>query len=139
MKRFAKYLGLAGCLALCLGLSACYIAPDDINQDTLTTTSGEALPFQTLAPTATVEITPDVVAVETQNLFGSPTARPTISTTDSAGPTQSPGWRDWETVAEDTLGPQGVSPTPDTSVIVFGPTRTPSYETAAVTEAPPEA
>ena len=134
MKRFVKYLGLAGCLALCLGLSACYIAPDDINQDQLSTTVGGALTFQTLAPTATVEITPDVVAVETQNLFGTPTPRPAIGTTDAPGPTASPGWQGWEPVTEDTMTPQGESPTPDSSVIVFGPTATPSYEVPAVTE-----
>ena len=66
--RGEKILGLAAMLGLCLALSGCYIAPDDINENNGYQTNSGNLPFQTLAPTATVEVTPDTVAVETQNL-----------------------------------------------------------------------
>ncbi|MBQ8073848.1 MAG: hypothetical protein IJ231_08815, partial [Clostridia bacterium] len=76
---------LAACLGLCLTLAGCYIAPDDVNNGGYQTSSGNLPPFQTLAPTATVEVTPDTVVIETQNLFG--TGVPTISVTNS-GPQQ---------------------------------------------------
>ncbi len=134
------------CLALCLTLSGCYIAPDDINNNQGSTTTGGALPFQTLAPTATVETTPDTVVVETQNLFGENTdnGRPgqqTIAVTNSAAtPTPTPGpndgntgWNDWGTVSETTADPQ-TSASPDSSVIVFE-TATPAPDTTTAGQA----
>ena len=140
-KRILKYAGLACCLALCLLLSGCYIAPDDLNNGAYTTTNG-ALPFQTLAPTPTVEVTPDTVVIETQNLYGAPTqwggGLQTIAVTDStptATPSPAPGgsggWNDWGTVSE--TGAQGAqTPTPDASTVVFA-TPTPG---GAATAAP---
>ena len=64
-----KVILLLLCLGLCLFLTGCYIAPDDISNDGGYQTSGGNLPFQTLAPTATVEVTPDTVVIETQNIF----------------------------------------------------------------------
>ena len=66
MKKYLKYIALAGALSLCLLLTACYQPPDDVNHGVPTGT-GNALPFQTLAPTATVTMTPDTVVIETQN------------------------------------------------------------------------
>ena len=114
-KRVWKYAGLAACLGLCLGLSACYIAPDDITDGYTTPDNGGSLPFQTLAPTATAVITPETVVVVTQDLFGGQERFPTIAVTDSS-PADTPtptkaegggGWGDWGTVA-------GATPTPTT-------------------------
>ena len=126
--RIWKYLGLAACLGLCLFLTGCYIAPDDIsNTGGFQTVSGN-LPFQTLAPTATVAVTPDTVVIETQNLFGGDSNfdyranypnSGVIGVTDSsqqtpAGPGATPtpnaggnGWSDWGTVSTGTDAPQG--------------------------------
>ncbi len=157
-KRIIKYLGLTGALALCLVLSSCYIAPDDINTG-VTVTTGGSLPFQTLAPTPTVEVTPDTVVIETQNpnnnVWGNPgntgnTAQQTIAVIDSsATPTPTPdaggaGWNDWGTVAGTDSNGNQVTATPNTSTVVFQ-TPTPSgvavvtptpRTTTAVTKAP---
>ena len=58
MKKILKIAALAAVLALCLILTGCYNAPDDVNTGA-PTGAGNALPFQTLAPTATVAVTPD--------------------------------------------------------------------------------
>ena len=138
-KRTVKYVGLAACLALCLMLSSCYIAPDDLNNNGYSTTNG-ALPFQTLAPTPTVEVTPDTVVIETQNLFGNPAnggAGQTIAVTNTAAtPTPTPqgssgGWDDWGTVSETTGNVQATA-TPDSSTVVFA-TQTPSGATDVTT------
>ena len=138
MKRqWGKGILLTGCLGLCLMLTGCYIAPDDINDGGYRTDSGN-LPFQTLAPTATVEVTPDTVVIGTQNLFGN---NPTIAVTDSGPqvtpasesatptptmPAGSAGWSDWGTVSGTTATPQpGVNvsvlpeSSPESSTIVF--------------------
>ncbi|MBQ3705217.1 MAG: peptidoglycan-binding protein [Clostridia bacterium] len=153
--RGKKILMLAGLLGLCLGLSGCYIAPDDINgQDAGRTDSG-SLPFMTLAPTATVEVTPDTVAIETQHLYptqqggsiavtnsGTQAPEPTPTPTQAGG---SSGWSDWGTVSS------GETPTPDPgwtetqpsdtsqgggTVILTTRTPAPGSESAAVTSAP---
>ena len=64
MKRSGKIIALAAALVLCLLLTGCYQAPDDVNNGG-ETNAGNNLPFQTLQPTATVTMTPDTVAVET--------------------------------------------------------------------------
>ena len=138
-----RTLPLSVCLGLCLLLTGCYIAPDDINNNGGYQTDSSNLPFQTLAPTATVEVTPDTVAIQTQNLFGPGT---TIAVTDSGAtappdfgqvqqpgatptPTMPPGsggWSDWGTVSGVTQTPQaGVTVSilpeisPQSSTIVF--------------------
>lgn len=113
MKKNLKITALAAMLALCLILTGCYNAPDDVNSGSPTAT-GNALPFQTLAPTATVEVTPDTIVIETQNIFGGETSgSPTPTPTAPAGGGN--GWSDWGTVQD------GATPTPNptSSVIVF--------------------
>ena len=139
-RRKWKEAALAGMLGLCLLLTGCYIAPDDINTGGETGTVNN-LPFQTLAPTPTVTIEPDIVVVETQNVFG---GYNTAGTTYSGSvPTPTPtqpqtggGWNDWgtvqttgETAAPETAG-NNASPTPISGVITFT-TPTPTLEGAA--------
>ncbi len=158
-----RALPISACLGLCLLLTGCYIAPDDISSGDYRTDSGN-LPFQTLAPTATVEVTPDTVVVPTQNLFGpgntiavtdtgtavtpnpgqpaSPEATPTPTMPPGTG-----GWSDWGTVSGVTPTPQpgpvvSVLPetSPQSSTIVFV-TPTPGSQTGqtpVVTAAPRE-
>ena len=113
MKKILKIAALAAVLALCLILTGCYNAPDDVNNGAPTGT-GNALPFQTLAPTATVEVTPDTIVVETQNIFGGETSgvqTPTPTPPEGGGN----GWNDWGTVQDGTTP----TPNPTSSVIVF--------------------
>ena len=113
MKRILKSAGLAAMLALCLLLTGCYNAPDDVNNGSPTGT-GNALPFQTLAPTATVEVTPDTIVIETQNIFSGETGgNPTPTPTPPGGGGN--GWNDWGTVQDGTTP----TPNPTSSVIVF--------------------
>ena len=161
MNRKRKILALAGLMALMLALSGCYIAPDDINDTNSYATNSGNLPFQTLAPTATVAVTPDTVVIETQNLYNIQNGgqiQTTYSAPDipeetaPATPTPAPGgsgWSDWGTVSGVTSMPESgwtvsVAPTstPDSSTIIFE-TRTPSpggsgtgTGPAAVTAAP---
>ena len=137
-----KYMALAAALGSCLLLTACYIAPDDVSTGGPTGTAN-SLPFQTLAPTAVVTIEPDIVVVETQNVFGGNTQQ--ITTTDSSAtpaPTPSPeqgtsgGWNDWGTVqetagAEETQTPLPVQTKLDGTVVLT--TRTPDPEGGATT------
>ncbi len=132
-KRGIKIAGLGLCLTLCLALSGCYIAPDDISSDSSKNTNSGSLHFQTLAPTATAVITPDTVAVETQNVFGDGSLR-TIAVTDtSQRVTAAPdsgnagAWSDWATVGTTGEGWTPETSTPDSSVIVLV-TRTPNPE-----------
>ena len=144
MKKSRRIL-LAAVLSLCLLLTGCYIAPDDVNTNP-TNSSGNALPFITLAPTNTVYTTPDTVVVETQNVFGGPSE---IRTTDSsATPTPSPsggssgGWYDWGTVQQPDQTGDGPTPTPIGNTIVFDdPGTSPDSEQtpggiAVITETP---
>ena len=113
MKKNLKIAALTAVLALCLILTGCYNAPDDVNTGT-TTDPGNALPFQTLAPTATVEVTPDTIVIETQNIFGGETSgiqTPTPTPPEGGGN----GWNDWGTVQDGTTP----TPNPTSSVIVF--------------------
>ena len=132
MKSRIKMTLLAAALALCLVLTGCYNAPDDVN--TGSPTNGNSLPFQTLAPTATVEVTPDTVVIETQAIFGGETGTmgtPTPTAPDGGGN----GWNDWGTVQGATA-----SPVPTSSVIVFDGTTLPpdgSATIAVVTTEPP--
>ena len=134
MKKILKIAALAALLILCLILTGCYNAPDDVNNGAPTGT-GNALPFQTLAPTATVEVTPDTIVIETQNIFGGETSgiqTPTPTPPEGGGN----GWNDWGTVQDGTTP----TPNPTSSVIVFdNVTITPEgggATIAVVTEAP---
>lgn len=68
-------IGLLLCFAaaMCILLTGCYMDGDDIT--TVSTTQGNSLPFDTMAPreTATPTPTPEIVTVVTQNVFGVPT------------------------------------------------------------------
>ena len=113
MKKILKIAALTAVLALCLILTGCYNAPDDVNNGSPVGT-GNALPFQTLAPTATVEVTPDTIVIETQNIFGGETSgiqTPTPTPPGGGGN----GWSDWGTVQDGTTP----TPNPTSSVIVF--------------------
>ena len=120
MNRRQKTAALAGLMGLMLALSGCYIAPDDINGTNNYTTNSGNLPFQTLAPTATVAVTPDTVVIETQNLFNlqnggqiqTTYSAPNIPN-ETAAPTPTPtpggsGWSDWGTVSGVTNTPESV-------------------------------
>ncbi len=104
MKRNGKIIGLAGVLALCLLLTGCYQPPDEVNNGQPTGAVTTSF-FNTLPPTATVEVTPDTIPIETQNIFGGQgggqqTATPTQP--DNGGN----GWDNWGTAQ---------TPTPDVS------------------------
>ena len=113
MKRILKIMALAGALALCLLLTGCYQPPDEVNNGQpagAVTTSF----FNTLAPTATVAITPDnIVVIETQNIFsGLNNGQATPTPTPADG-----GWGNWGTAQTPTPGPSSEinffnSPTP---------------------------
>ena len=116
MKRNGKIIILALALALCLLLTGCYMAPDDVNNGGETSTANN-LPFQTLQPTATVTFTPDTITVETpdpnnQNVFpSSPTATPTP---DQGGNNT---WNNWGST--DNPGQVTPTPVPTGGTIVF--------------------
>lgn len=130
MKQRRKTIALAAMLAVCLLLGGCYNAPDDVNSGA-TADPGNALPFQTLAPTATVEVTPDTVVIETQNIFGGDTFAPAATPTPTVPESGGNGWSDWGTVqGSETDVP---SPTPSSSVIVFDGTTPEPSEGAAAT------
>ena len=135
MKRKMKIICLAAVLlALCLTLTGCYNAPDDVSNNGPTGT-GNALPFQTLAPTATVEVTPDTVVIETQNIFPGETGG--MQTPTPTPPGGANGWNDWGTVQDGSTP----TPNPTSSVIVFdGTTPTPGAgATIEVVTTPPAA
>ena len=60
MKRYAKFIGLAALMALCLLLAGCHQAPDETNSPH----------FNTLPPAQSATATPEPEPVETQNIFG---------------------------------------------------------------------
>ena len=117
MKQRKKIL-LAAVLGLCLLLTGCYIAPDDVNTSP-TNSSGNSLPFITLAPTSTVYTTPDTVVVETQNVFGIQTTDSSVTPTPTPAGGASGGWNDWGTVQETDQAGAEPTPTPFGNTIVF--------------------
>ena len=140
MKRNLKIIALAGVLALCLLLTGCYQPPDEVNNGGPGGVATTML-FSTIAPSPTVEVTPDTITVETQNIFNGPNygqATPTPTQPDGGGN----GWDNW-----------GVSNTPTPTkipdgVIVFNETPIPNGDgqttagpvtTAPVTPTPTEA
>ena len=136
MNKKIRRIALAAALALCLFLTGCYNPPDDVNTGSPTGT-GNALPFQTLAPTETVVTTPDTIVIETQNIFGGETGRvDTVTETPTPPPSGAGGWDDWGQ-PQDGATP---SPTPSSSVIVFDnvtPTPDGNGIIEVVTTAPP--
>ena len=120
-KRNGKIIALALVLGLCLVLTGCYMAPDDVNNGQ-ETNPGNNMPFQTLAPTATVTVTPDTVAVETPaTLDGQPTPTPASGTS----------WSDWGSTDQPT-NPAGITPIPTGGTIVFDNTPVPGMETTGM-------
>ncbi len=139
MKR-RKILALCGVLGLCLLLTGCYIAPDDVNTGSQSTVNNR--PFATLVPTATVYVEPDTVVV-TQNVFGGQNGG--IQTVNSATATPPPegaatdqwsGWTDVQSASPNTELPTaqmmptivplatGAGATETIQVITAGPTAT---------------
>ena len=119
MKRNMKIIALALALALCLLLTGCYQAPDEVNGGE-TNKSGNNLPFLTLEPTATVTFTPDTVTVASpapnqgqQNIFPD-TSTPT-PTTDPNG---NNAWNNWASSTDNTANATP-SPVPTGGTIVF--------------------
>ena len=102
MKRRGKILLLCAAVCLCFVLTGCYIAPDDVSTGGGEETANN-LPFNTLAPTPTIQVTPDTVVIETQSVFGATTAPDNGSGQQGPTPTPTPqggtaGWNDWGTV-----------------------------------------
>ena len=129
MKRNLKIIALAGVLALCLLMTGCYQPPDEVNNGqpaSAVTTSF----FNTLAPTATVEVTPDTIAIETQNIFGGQNGQVTPPPTQPDG--SGNGWDNWGTAQTTMPGPSDgnmtVTPpsTTDGSIVVETPTSPPT-------------
>ena len=119
MKRNGKLIALALALALCLLLTGCYVAPDDVSNGG-ETNPGNNLPFQTLQPTETVTMTPDTVVVETpdqsqqgQNVFPSQ-ATPTPSPNEGGS-----SWNDWGVTGNPSSGTDTTTPVPTGGTIVF--------------------
>ena len=129
MKRNWKVLCLAGALALCLLLTGCYQPPDEVNNGQQTG-AGTAALFDTLAPTATVEVTPDTVVIQTQNIFGGDNGG-AILTPSPTTPADDP-WGSWGT--QNTATP---TPIPGGLLVFDTPAVTAGDGTiAVVTEVP---
>ena len=127
MKRNGKMIALAAALALCLLLTGCYVAPDDVNNGG-ETNSGSNLPFDTLAPRDTETITPDTVVVETPDQNQGQQGQNIFPDNSTPTPTQASGgnnWNDWG-----NTGNPGETPTPTNiptgGTIVFDNTPAPS-------------
>ena len=119
MKHNTKFIALALALALCLLLTGCYQAPDEVNGGE-TGKSGSNLPFLTLEPTATVAVTPDTVTVPTTNPNqGQQNIFPDTST---ATPDQSGNaWNNWSS-STDSGAAATPTPVPTGGTIVFNQT-----------------
>ena len=143
MKRTLKILAVAAGIALCMLLTGCYVPPDDVNNSNNSNVNN--LPFNTLVPTATVTVTPDTIAVVTQNPV-STNGVSTVSVTPT--PTASQGVNGWPDWGSPTTIPTGVlisldgsTPAPDAgetiAVITTAPaTSTPTPTTAPMTPSP---
>ena len=116
MTRNAKTIALALALGLCLLLTGCYVAPDDVNNGG-ETNAGSNLPFLTLAPNTAEPATPDTVAVETpgqqgQNIF--PGGNTATATPAPGGNT----WNNWNST-DNPAGPSTPTSVPINGTIVF--------------------
>ena len=105
MKKILKITALAGALALCLLLTGCYQPPDEVNNGT--PSGNTPALFDTMAPTATVEVTPDTVVIETQNIYGGNNGQQTLTPTPTPPDGGGNGWDNWgiEQTATPTLTP----------------------------------
>ena len=105
MKKSLKVIGLAGALALCLLLTGCYQPPDEVNNGN--PSGNTPALFDTMAPTATVEVTPDTVVIETQNIYGGNDGQQTLTPTPTPPDGGGNGWDNWgiEQTATPTLTP----------------------------------
>ena len=103
MKKSLKIIALAGALALCLLLTGCYQPPDEVNNGN--PSGNTPALFDTMAPTATVEVTPDTVVIETQNIYGPTDGQTVLTPTPTPPESGSNGWDNW-----------GVEPTPTPSL-----------------------
>ncbi len=141
-----KIPALAGVLGLCLLLTGCYIAPDDVSTGGSQSTVNNR-PFATLVPTATVYMEPDTdtVVVPSQNVFGSAGA---IQTLNSATPTPGPASQDsgedtgyWTTTQPVNTGTAVEQPTAQQlpTTIPLTATATPATGTIGVITAGPTA
>ncbi|MBR3334183.1 MAG: peptidoglycan-binding protein [Clostridia bacterium] len=119
MKKSLKILALAGVLALCLLLTGCYQPPDEVNNGMSNNGGATVALFDTMPPTATVEITPDTVVIETQNIYGPDygSIQPTPTPPQSGGN----GWDNWGT--HNTPTP---TPTPGPGQMIYFNTPEPS-------------
>ena len=119
MKKSLKILALAGVLALCLLLTGCYQPPDEVNNGMSNNGGATVALFDTMPPTATVEITPDTVVIETQNIYGPDygSTQPTPTPPQSGGN----GWDNWGT--HNTPTP---TPTPGPGQMIYFNTPEPS-------------
>lgn len=79
-ERFVKALALAAILALCLGLSSCYIAPEDLSGDPLTI-GNNAAPFDPLDPPTSAP-TNRPTATPTATLSGQFNSQPGLNWND---------------------------------------------------------
>ena len=139
MKHNMKIAALALALALCLLMTGCYVAPDEVNNGG-DTKSGSNLPFDTLPPTATVTFTPDTVTVVTpaanqgqQNIF--PSTATATPAPDQGGDNS---WNNWGSADNANATP---TPIPTSGTIVFNVTPVPGAENTiqTVTETTPGA
>ena len=124
MKRTIKILALTGALALCLLLTGCYQPPDEVNNGG--GSSGGTTPrlFDTMAPTATVTVTPDTIPIVTQNIFSGDNYGQQTTPTPTQPQSGGNGWDNWGMENTPTPSP---SPGPG-EVIIFG-TPEPGSET----------
>ena len=125
MNRTGKIILLILAVSLCLLLTGCYIAPDDVN-DGSGASSTNALPFPTLAPQVTEVMTPDTIRVNdgSQNIF--PTQGNTGSTPGPTGNAGGNGWDGWGTV-QGGDGQATPTPTPyNGGAVIFNNDASPS-------------
>ena len=128
MKRNMKIAALALALSLCLLMTGCYVAPDEVTNSG-DNRSGNSLPFDTLPPTATVTFTPDTVTVETpapnqgqQNIFPD-SSTPTPAPNQGQDQTGNNSWNNWG-----DSGSATPTPIPTSGTIVFNVTPVPGAE-----------
>lgn len=141
MKRSLKILATAAGLALCLLLTGCYVPPDDVNTGNTGTVNN--LPFNTLVPTATVTVTPDTIAVVTQNPYSTAGTGNISTVSVTPTPTASQGVNGWPDWGSPTTIPTGVvisldgsTQAPDAGSTIAVITTAPQTQTPKPTAAP---
>lgn len=132
MKRNLKLIGLVAVMALCLLLTGCYQPPDEVNNGGPTSAITASF-FNTLAPKATVTVSPDTVVVETGNPnIGQVGGQETPGTT----PANNGGsaWDNWGKAPTNTPASSSDGYTPETPAPSDG-----SGSITVITTAPPTA